>query len=158
MLLYFLKRVAMKLEKEIRVFFRISADTRNRHDVSFGFVKPRLKQKTFLNDGRWTMSFKKAPSNIDVSFPSKLTGWTAWNFSQFSTVPSTLKLTQYHVIWFTFTDPTKIEVKHLSGGVKCESSRQLKTTHTPKTWGKLLNISGMTLHTRPFCRWQKMEI
>lgn len=131
MLWYFLWRVTINLEHDIELYFLVAGHTKNRVDGSFGSVKRKLKQKSVETPSQMAEVIDNSSECNRVVYCDDVY-WSKWKdfLSNIYTIPSSFKITKYHIFKFNTDDFCNVKVKQFSTQVEWETFRLLKPSLT----------------------------
>lgn len=129
---YLMWRTTIGMEDDIKLHFLVAGHTKNRCDGAFGLVKRELKRRN-VNTPRDMVEVVKDSSASNRAILSGQVRWMGWKsfLEEFYTVPSSFRITKYHVFAFSAQDKAGMRVKRLSSDEDWEVVRLLKKNITP---------------------------
>ena len=129
---YLLWRTTIGLEDDITLFFLIAGHTKNRCDGAFGFVKRELKRRDALT-AKDMISVVSDSSDTNCAVLSADVSWMQWKsfLKNFYTVPSSFRITRYHVFRFSSADKSCVRVKRVTTDADWEQVCLLKRGVSP---------------------------
>lgn len=126
-LFYLAWRCMKRFESNITLRFLVAGHTKNACDAAFGHVKRRLKHTNVLSPKDMMAVIEQSAFSNKV-VPSKSVCWIDWKslLSQFFTIPTKFKISEYHIFNFDPSSPAVVKVKRLSTSSTWESYSILK--------------------------------